>query len=124
MILIEIPPNPNCDPVDLRVFHDTAPAQRVAQMQHEREPGQPAWYDITGWTTDGCSCPAQVVKVDDSGEGVAWLIFGGDAGLRFRPAGGNEPWNLGSQTQWGESFIITTDIKALRVLETPKKNGA
>ena len=88
MLVIEIPPNPNCEPVDLRVFHDLEPPKPVAQVRVER-PGDtrgPQWCAVTGWTSANAACPALARKVDDSGEGVVLLISGGDAGLRFQAA--------------------------------------
>ena len=114
MPIIEIGENPNCDPVDTRVFHELGPPQPVAQIRLEREPGRPAWYDVTGWTAAGAPCPAHAQKVDDSGEGVAWLVHGGDAGLRLRPADAPAPWALQASHQWGESFIIVAEADELR----------
>src|SRR3989338_3031500 len=99
MVVIEIPPNPNCEPVDTRVFHDVEPPRAIQHPQRGRHAGVPQWYDVTGWTTAGAPCPALIQKVDDSGEGVAWLVRGGDAGLRFRPAGAREPWQLDGAQQ-------------------------
>lgn len=109
MILIEIPENPNCGPVDLRVFHDLEPPRAIRRLRCERGTGAPRWYEVTGWTISGRPCAAQAQKVDDSGEGVAWLLYGGDAGLRFRPAGSSESWRLDNPQQWGESFRLVTE---------------
>ena len=114
MIIIEIPPNDNCEAVEMRVFHDLEPARPVTRIRLEREQGKPAWFDVTGWTVGGQPCPALAQKVDDSGEGTAFLIYGGDAGLRLRLAGSREPWQLGHQHQWGEPFFITIDINELQ----------
>ncbi len=109
MIVIEIPPNPNCEAVELRVFHDLEPPRPIRQVRLERSPGAPAWHDVVGWTLAGVACPAQAQKVDDSGEGVAFLIYGGEAGLRLRPAGSQEPWSLECANQQGVSFLIVAD---------------
>jgi len=108
MITVEIAPNPNCDPMDLRVFHDVEPPRPVHWVCLERVPGQSEWFEVTGWTAHGAPCPALAQRVDDSGEGTALLVCGGNAGLRFRPAGGG-PWRLEDPRQWGEPFRITTD---------------
>ena len=122
MIIIEIPPNPNCDAVEMRVFHASGPAQRVTQMHLEHEPGHPAWYDVTGWTAAGAPCLAIVQKIDDSGEGTSFLLYGGDGGLRFRPKGSCSPWSFGDREQWGEPFIITNDINELIFSTTLPEN--
>ena len=119
MRLIEIPANPNCPAVDLRVFHDLGPPAPVAQVRLEREPDRPAWYDVAGWTSAGTPCPAMMQKVDDSGEGVAWLLFGGDAGLRLKPAGAAEAWRLTEIRQWGEPFLLLVDARDVRLKMLP-----
>ncbi len=123
MIILEIPPNPNCDAVEMRVFHDVEPAKPVAQVQLERDQGKPAWYTVTGWTTAGTPCAALAQKVDDSGEGVAFLVYGGDAGLRFRPSDHTTPWRMGQPDQWGESFLIISDINMLQFISTPSQKS-
>ena len=114
MILIEIPANPNCMGVDTRIFHDLAPPQQVSQVRLERHAGQVQWYDLTGWTVAGTPCPAMIQKVDDSGEGVAFLIYGGDAGLRLKQAGHSTAWRLDDAVQWGEPFLLVTDPSDVR----------
>ncbi len=109
MVVIEIPMNPNCEAVETRVFHDLESPRPVRQVRLERTPGQPAWYAVVGWTTSGTTCQALAQKVDDSGDGVALLLHGGDAGLRLQPAGQETQWELGHPEQWGEPFIITAD---------------
>ena len=110
MRVIEIPSNPNCPPVEMRVFHDLEPPRAVSQVQTACQSDEPAWYDVTGWTAGGTSCPALMQKVDDSGEGTAWLVFGGDAGLRFKPAGHPGPWGLEDPAQWGAPFLLLVDL--------------
>ena len=123
MIVIEIPPNPNCEAVEMRVFHDLEPARQIAQVRLEREAGKPVWYEVTGWTVRGAPCPALAQKVDDSGDGTAFLIYGGDAGLRFRSAGTPDPWQLNHLHQWGEPFLILIDINELRFSPSAKKTA-
>ena len=114
MLVIEILPNPNCEAVDMRVFHDLEPPRAVQQVRLERDGGQAKWYDVVGWTLTGTPGPAQAQKVDDSGEGVAILIHGQDAGLRFRPSGSSTHWSVHDPAQWGEPFLLTTDASDLR----------
>ena len=49
-------------------------------------------------------------KVDDSGEGVALLIDGGDAGLRLKPAAHASPWRLDDPEQWGEPYLLLSGV--------------
>ena len=113
MRLIEILDNPNCQGTE-RVFHDVEAPQPVACVRVGRDGGSPAWYELTGWTTAGDSCGAHLQKVDDSGAGVSFLVFGGDAGLRLRPAGASGPWSLNDEAQWGEPFLLLGDVEDVR----------
>ena len=121
MIVIEIPPNPNCDTVEMRVFHDLEPPRSISRVRLEKMPASLQWYDVTGWTMAGAPQPALAVKVDDSGEGVALLIYGADAGLRLRPAGSAKAWRLNHPEQWGEPFLLTTDASDVQYVEESAK---
>ena len=118
LMILDISPNLNCPAVELRVFHELDEAQPVSQVRQERVPGQPQWCDITGWTLAGRPCQAMVQKVDDSGEGVAFLLYGGDAGLRLRP--NQAPWSLEHPQQWGEPFMILPDLSDVRLEQAPE----
>lgn len=111
MVAIEIPPNPNCPEADLKVFHDLGPAKHISAIRLARDGGVPSWYHIVGWTLTGTPGPALAQKVDDSGEGVAFLIYGGDAGVRLKPAGSTHPWRLDDLQQWGEAYLLTTEAE-------------
>lgn len=115
MLVIEIPPNANCEPVELRVFHDLEPPRPVTHVRLERpEGGSAPWYAVTGWTASGAPCPALVRKVDDSGDGVALLVSGGDAGLRLQPEAGVAAWRLDDARQHGVPFLLIADAVDLR----------
>ncbi len=101
--------------MDLRVFHDVEPAQPAGQVRLTRDGGLPQWYDVTGWTVDDRPCPAWLQKVDDSGDGVAFLLYGGEAGLRLRPTDTRQPWDRGDSRQWGEPFLIMGDRADVRL---------
>lgn len=61
--------------------------------------------EVTGWSSQG-PCPAYAVLVEDSGEGIAMLVYGGDQGIRLRAPGAREDWDLGSPRQWGEACLL------------------
>ncbi len=66
---------------------------------------------ITGWTSadDGPETLAYAVKIEDSSEGIAYLVFGGDWGVRLRPAESDAPWSLDDMDQWGETHLVIAD---------------
>ena len=108
MTIIEIAENPNCAATE-RVFHDLDAPRPVRRVRLLHAAGTPQWHAVTGWTVAGVPCPALMTKVDDSGDGVALLVFGGDAGLRLRPEGSEAPWTIDDTRQWGEPLLILGD---------------
>ena len=67
--------------------------------------GQDRICQVTGWYSEG-PCAPYAVLVDDSGEGLATLLYGGDQGIRLKPEDIDEPWNLSSPHQWGEACLL------------------
>ena len=97
--------------MDMRVFHDLERSRVVEQVRLERKPGYPQWFEVVGWTESGEACIAHAQKIDGSGEGVAFLIHGGSAGLRLKLIGAQEAWSEVSAEQWGEPILIVADPK-------------
>jgi hypothetical protein len=115
MLVIDIPSNPNCAPADLRIFNDLEPARAVRQVRLSLDGAEAdRWYDVTGWSASGAPVPALARKVDDSGDGVALLVSGGDAGLRLRPAGDEAAWRLDDASQRGVPFLLIAEAGDLR----------
>lgn len=115
MIVIEVEENPNCEPMDMRVFHDLAPAREVAKVRLEREQGKFYWYEVVSWNDEDQPGVAKVQKVDDSGDGVAYLVHGGTRGLRLRPDGDSAAWSLKAENQWGEPLLLIGDESDLEL---------
>ena len=91
-VFIQIEENPNCDAMEGQIFQ---PRTEPRAVTHVRQ--QDAWCEITGLNEGSVSAPAMACLIDDSGEGAAWLVFGGDWGLRLKEPSGRE---------WGEPFLL------------------
>ena len=102
-VLLQIPENPNCYPVDGQVFACRTPARVVTHVRYARDRGD-GWYAITGVNPNGELCPAMACIVEDSGDGACYLVVGGEWGLRFKSSAG--PWDLNDAQQWGEPFLL------------------
>jgi hypothetical protein len=63
---------------------------------------------VTGWTSapGGPEAPAYAVHVEDSSAGDAFLVYGGDWGVRLRPAESVAPWSVEDTQQWGETHLV------------------
>ncbi|MBI2936065.1 MAG: hypothetical protein HYY31_04580 [Chloroflexi bacterium] len=113
-IEIDVVEGPN-SPMSLnRDFSVVRKPQPVSLVHTAGPSGTEGWYRVTGWSGDG-ACQAYAAVVDDSGEGQALLIFGGDQGIRLKAASDTNPWNLADRTQWGEACLLLsleTEVRA------------
>ena len=111
--------NPNCAP-DERVF-PTFGERRAVRGVFTDIPGEAAgWCAVTGVDESGAFVPATAQRMEDSSDGVAWLVSGGMWGLRFRRDGDAEAWSLSSQRQWGLPFLVLDQSgQGLRFTDSP-----
>jgi hypothetical protein len=70
-------------------------------------PGPGGSIEVTGWCSanGGTPCTVFAAIVPDGATGKTTLIYGGDQGVRIRPAGSLEPWSLASSGQHGAPFL-------------------
>ncbi len=93
-------------PLDLHRMFDLLEQPRAVSRVLAPDPkGEDVWCEVTGWDASG-PCPAMAALSEDSGEGVVLLVYGGDEGLRLRPAGVPGAWDLADGGQWGEACLM------------------
>ena len=102
---IEVYESANCPLSMARGFDCMDTASIVTKVMAPNSMGDEQMCDVTGWSSAG-PCPAYSVLVEDSGEGVVMLIYGGDEGIRLKPVVVKEEWLLGSPSQWGEPCLL------------------
>ena len=103
---IEISPNPNCSESVEFVFKELGKPELIRAILVGEE-GKEAECDVTGVGAGGRWMQALAVKVADSSDGIAYMIYGDAWGIRLRPAKFHtEPWDLANKNQWGEPFKI------------------
>lgn len=115
-MIIEVEANENCEAELFVRFKDVSRARPVLQIRlYDRNPNG-AWYWVTGWSDDtqAPACPAYAQMVEDSGSGLAYVVYGGRYGLRFKPIDRDEPWDLASGHQWGEAYVLLANDRDLR----------
>jgi hypothetical protein len=94
-----------------QVYKNVGQPFRVSMVRiYEGEPGGKLCA-VTGWSSaeGGSPVDAYAVKIDDSSEGSAYLVYGGDWGVRLRPADADEPWSIDSPSQWGETHLVLSE---------------
>jgi hypothetical protein len=105
---VEVEPNDNTPMMAQQVYKNAGVPFPVSQVRiYEGEPdGQLC--AITGWTSKDGGSPttAYAVQIDDSSEGSAYLVYGGDCGVRLKRADSGEAWDIASMEQWGETHLV------------------
>ena len=112
-IYLEIEDNDNCEYMPMQVYEakaDPVPVRRVRLFLPDRPH---AVYEVTGWSSDEDGTPSQAmyVPVSDSGQATAHLVCGDDWGVRLKPADSDEDWDIDSPNQWGEPYLMLTDLE-------------
>jgi hypothetical protein len=105
---VEVESNDNTPMMAQQVYKNLGLPFHVTQVRiFEGEP-EGKLHDITGWssTGGGSATEAFAVQVEDSSEGAAYLVHGGDWGVRLRPAGSTDEWSLGAANQFGETHLV------------------
>lgn len=116
-MLLRIEENANCEAVDGRVFNEVSTPRPVRQVLRARD-GQEVWCSITGLEDGSHLCPVFARKVQDSGEGTCYLVYGGAWGVRLKAPECTDDWSLNDVHQWGETFLLLPpDGQDLRFLD-------
>jgi hypothetical protein len=115
--------NPNCGFTEDRVWKEQGQPRGILVVLRARD-GKEVWCAVTGVDDQGKFIPALGIKVEDSGEGTCWLIYGGRWGLRFAQLTNDDcrvtnktqssivnlqssiKWSLDDAAQWAEPFLL------------------
>lgn len=103
---LDIEPNANLPEGGMATFKESGPGRAIQAVRLWRnEVWQ--WCAVTGWSAHG-AVPARFTPIEESGDGPARLITGGEQGMRLAvlPASGSVSWDLADASQWAEAFLI------------------
>jgi len=128
-VYIEVEANPNCAGREGMRYRELGPPLPVVRVRifDRRDEGE--WCLVTAVQGEGAAPwgPALARRVEDSGVGVAYLVFGGAWGIRLcpvdraRPSSVTDesclPWSLDDPDQWGEPYLLLTDSHDLVLAE-------
>lgn len=112
---VEVEPNDNSPMMAQHVFPNAGLPFPVSHVHvYDGVPGG-RLCAVTGWSSagGGSEVRAYAVEVEDSSEGRAILVYGGDWGIRLRPAGSDAPWSLEDTNQWGETHLVLSSEEDL-----------
>ncbi|HLF77465.1 MAG TPA: hypothetical protein VJB57_08230 [Dehalococcoidia bacterium] len=110
---VEVEPNDNCPMSAFQVYRNMGEPFPVKQVRLFEGGDDGRVCDVTGWASEDGGRPSEAyaVRVEDSSAGVAYLIYGGDWGIRLAPAPNSGSWDLGDSEQWGETHLVLADIE-------------
>ena len=105
---IDVEANDNTPMMAQQVYRNIGVPFPVSHVRiYEGEPGG-TLCAITGWSSanQGSETAAYAVPIEDSSEGRAILVYGGDWGIRLRPVESDAPWSPDDPDQWGETHLV------------------
>ncbi|GJL64990.1 MAG: hypothetical protein NPIRA04_36440 [Nitrospirales bacterium] len=115
-MFLEVESNSNCETSVFLRFKEVSPPLPITHIKVYDRLSCGEWCLITGWGEDSEQplCDVFAQKVEDSGAGVATLIFGGLYGVRLKQEQNEEAWSLESAQQWGEPYLLLSDDRDIR----------
>jgi hypothetical protein len=104
-LLMAIEENPHCGHFPLRTFELLSTPLRFQSLIVELQ-GPVGTIEVVGWCSanGGAPCTVFAAIVPGDAAGNATLSYGGDQGVRIRPAGSKKPWSLSSTGQHRAPF--------------------
>ena len=102
---VDVQAGENCDYSLNRIFSTVSDPVEITAVETLGPLGKVDLFAVVGWSTNGL-CSVHAVLVEDSGEGHALLIYGGDDGIRLRKSGGDSSWSLEHSDEWGEPCLL------------------
>jgi len=118
-MLLLIDANDNCAEGGSWRFNDLEPPRVVSRVRLYDTAPAGEWFDVVGWRDDPVRpvCEAMMRKIDDSGSGIAYLITGGEWGVRLKPAGDPSEWSVLNDRQRGAPYLIAPSINDVRMAD-------
>jgi len=106
-MFLEVEPCENVDKSLGMVYKDVSSPREVYCIKYLANGEEEIPMQITGWDGDtGKPCPAYACRVEESGDGMALLIFGGSGGIRMKTLEDESPWNGNAADQWGDTHLV------------------
>lgn len=103
---IDVEANGNVEKNFSMLFRDVSTSREVYCIKYQMN-GEDAPVQVKGWDNETNSpCAAYACKVEESGDGMALLIYGGSGGIRMKPLEDPSEWKLGTPNQNGETHLV------------------
>jgi hypothetical protein len=121
-MLLLIDENENCAEGGSWRFNPLEPPRPVTRVRLYETAPAGEWFDVVGWTgePDRPTCGATVRKIDDSGSGVAYLITGGECGVRLRSVDDPSEWSVENNRQRGAPYLTVPSVNDVGMAKMEK----
>jgi hypothetical protein len=103
-LTVEVDDGTFTEPLQL-LFRRTGPIVQVRSVDDGTGPRRARSLQRRADGTLDAAAPAWACPVEDSGAGVSWLVYGGNAGLWLAPEGVAQP-DLGDSRQVVEAYVL------------------
>jgi hypothetical protein len=112
---IEVDANDNTPMTAQQVYKNVGLPFPVSHVRIYEGTPEGELYAITGWFShaDEPAVTAYAVEIEDSSEGRAYLVYGGDWGVRLRRADSAAAWSLDDPDQMGETHLVLSSLDDL-----------
>ncbi len=105
-MFLEVEPGANVETAFSMMYHEMGPPREVYAIKYAVH-GSEQPVQVTGWDAGtNAPCPAYACRVEESGDGVALLIYGGSGGIRVKELEDEAEWNVHTPKQWGETHLV------------------
>ena len=109
LVELNIEKNQNVNEAEDRTFMGKGKSRIIEKTIFYPDNKEEASFEvhIVGWE-NGHEIPAKALLVEDSGDGDAWLIYGGNEGIRLRKSVDfniTQKFSLEEPKEWGEKFL-------------------
>ena len=105
-MFLEVEANGNVDLSVSMMYRDITPPREVYCLKYSIQ-GEEQPVQVVGWDAEThAPCRAFATQVEESGDGMALLVFGGSGGIRLKPLEDETDWKLDDANQSGETHLV------------------
>ena len=103
---IDIEANENIHENFSMLYRGISESREIYCIKYNIE-GKESPVQVIGWDSETRSpCAAYACEIEESGDGVATLIYGGTGGIRIKPLEDETDWELGAPKQKGITHLV------------------
>ena len=103
---VDVEANNNINETFSMLYRNVSTSREVYCIKYNID-GDESPVQVIGWNKETNSpCAAYACHVEESGDGIAVLIYGGTGGIRIKPLEDETEWRLGAPQQKGATHLV------------------